>query len=515
MSVVAMAVADFRERTRRQSFVAALALVGWLAYVVASGRLALRLDDYEGVMNAAWLGSLVAMVASLILGWLGFYLVKSAIELDRHTGMGAVLAASPISRVQYTLAKWLSNFAVLGLLVAMLMIASLFLHWRHAQTLTGDLPALLAPILILAVPSVAVTAACAVLFESVPLLRGGVGNALWFLGLPTAGMLSAQLASGRMAGLDLWGMMPLFSSMAAAARAEFPSYRGTFRLAVIPNGEHIGGYFPWAGLEWSPEFMMQRMLWLVLALALALLAAACFDRFDPSRAAAVPEGPEVAASADEARPEVRGHARAEALAAVVRGFSPAYRMYVELHLLLKGTRPFAYAVALGLAIGGLLATSAGAREMLLLAAWIWPLLVWSSMGCREARDGMSEIVQACGHPLLLRFPAQWLAGFLVAAVSGGGVLTRLLITGDADALLAWVTAAVLIPSLALMLGTVTGATKGFEVLYLALCYVGPLNGVAPLDFIAESSASPHWVWLACSATCVVITLLWRWRQARG
>jgi hypothetical protein len=213
--------------------------------------------------------------------------------------------------------------------------------------------------------------------------------------------------------------------------------------------------------------------------------------------------------------EARVHARAHALPAVVRGFSPAYRVYVELHLMLKGTRLLAYAVALGLAIGGLFAPSAGARQMLLLAAWIWPLLVWSSMGCREAREGMSEIVQACGRPLLLRLPTQWFAGFLVAAVSGCGVLTSLLVAGDADGLLAWISAAVLIPSLALMLGTVTGATKVFEVLYLALCYVGPLNGVAPLNFIAESSASPHWVWLACSAICVVITVLWRWRQERA
>lgn len=50
--VSGVAFADFRERTRRPSFLVALALVAWLAYAVAVGRISLRLGQYQGERRA-------------------------------------------------------------------------------------------------------------------------------------------------------------------------------------------------------------------------------------------------------------------------------------------------------------------------------------------------------------------------------------------------------------------------------------------------------------------------------
>ncbi len=110
--------------------------------------------------------------------------------------------------------------------------------------------------------------------------------------------------------------------------------------------------------------------------------------------------------------------------------------------------------------------------------------------------------------------AQWSAGVIVAVLAGSGVLLRLVSSGDAAALGTWGAAAVFIPSLALMLGVVSGTSKIFEVTYVLLCYVGPLNGVAALDFIAMgSSPSPSpLMWLVLSVASVAIALSWRWRQ---
>ena len=180
--VSGMAYADFRERTRRTSFLVALMLVAWLAYAVTVGRISLRLGEYQGVVNSAWLGSLIAIVVSSMLGWFGFFLINNAVHLDRSTGTGEVIAATAISRAQYTFAKWLANFAVLSLLMALLMLASVFLHWRYLRHAPMDLFALLMPLAVIDLPLLAFVSACAVLFESVRILRGGIGNALWLLG---------------------------------------------------------------------------------------------------------------------------------------------------------------------------------------------------------------------------------------------------------------------------------------------------------------------------------------------
>lgn len=58
----------------------------------------------------------------MIFGWVGFYLVKGAVRRDYETGIGQIMATTPLSRPLYTLGKWASNFAVLGLMVLLLLL---------------------------------------------------------------------------------------------------------------------------------------------------------------------------------------------------------------------------------------------------------------------------------------------------------------------------------------------------------------------------------------------------------
>ena len=258
---------------------------------------------------------------------------------------------------------------------------------------------------------------------------------------------------------------------------------------------------------------MERLLWLAVAAALALLAAGSFDRFDPAtRRWRNPTDGTRQQTATISTPG-RKHERMSAavLPAAIRRFSACYLVLVELRVLLKGARPFWYLVALALAVVGLFTTSPAARGVVLLLTWIWPVLIWSGMGCREAREGTSEVAFSCPHPLRM-LAAQWFAGVIVAVLAGCGVLLRLVISGDAASLGTWGAAVVFIPSLALMLGAVSGTSKIFEVTYVLLCYVGPLNGIAALDFIGMGSPLAPLMWFGLAVASVAIGLSWRWRQ---
>src|SRR5579863_7799309 len=175
-----MVRADFLERVRRYSFLLTLAFSVYLGYAVYSGQMVLQLDKYRGVDNSAWLGSVIGLVGSVWLSLVGFYVVKNAIQRDRQTRVGQILATTPISKGFYTLSKALSNFAVLALMIFVLAFAALGIQLLHRSDSHIDLLALLMPVLVFGLSAVAVTAALAVLFESLPVLRGGVGNILYF-----------------------------------------------------------------------------------------------------------------------------------------------------------------------------------------------------------------------------------------------------------------------------------------------------------------------------------------------
>ncbi len=189
-----LARADFLERVRRYSFLVMLGAVVFLGYQAAIGNVNMQAGNYRGEYNSAWVGSMMAIIASFFLGWFGFYLVKGSLARDRETGVGQIMATTPLKRPLYTFGKWLSNFAVLLSMVIVLAIAGIAIQIFTGESNQFDFMALLFPFLFIALPMFALVAATAVLFESIGFLQGSVGNIVYFfifvLMLPLSDFLS-------------------------------------------------------------------------------------------------------------------------------------------------------------------------------------------------------------------------------------------------------------------------------------------------------------------------------------
>src|SRR5574338_1024031 len=175
-----LARADFLERVRRYSFLVMLGLVILLGYQTAIGNMRLQLGQYRGEFNSAWIAGMMSIIITFFLGWFGFYLVKGSVARDRETGVGQIMATTPMSRPAYMLGKWISNFAVLMAMVAVLVIAGLIIQLLGGENRQVDLVVYLAPFLYIVMPLMALVAAVAVLFEVIPFLSGGFGNIVYF-----------------------------------------------------------------------------------------------------------------------------------------------------------------------------------------------------------------------------------------------------------------------------------------------------------------------------------------------
>jgi hypothetical protein len=192
-------------------------------------------------------------------------------------------------------------------------------------------------------------------------------------------------------------------------------------------------------------------------------------------------------------------------------FNFGRRLLAELRLMLKGQKWWWYLAAAGLMIAPLAMPAADAPKVL-LAAWVWPVLVWSGMGCREARHQTGQIVFSTARPVASQLPVTWLAGLLVTLLMGLGAGTRLLIAGDQAGLMALLGGAVFIPSLALALGVWTGGSKAFEIVYLLLWYIGPLNQTPGLDYMGIGAENLAARFSLLALGLAVAALLGRRRQ---
>jgi hypothetical protein len=123
---------------------------------------------------------LLTIVGSTFISLANFYFVKNTIQRDRETRVGEILASTPLSKLLYILSKVLSNFAVLSLMIVILVLSAIVMQLVRGEDTHIQLWKLLAPFLFLAVPVMAVVAAVAVLFETIPFLRSGFGNVAYF-----------------------------------------------------------------------------------------------------------------------------------------------------------------------------------------------------------------------------------------------------------------------------------------------------------------------------------------------
>jgi hypothetical protein len=510
-----LARADFFERVRRYSFLVMLGLAVFLGYQTAIGNLALELGLYRGEFNSAWVGAMMSLIATFFIGWFGFYLVKGSVARDRETGVGQIMATTPLTRPLYLIGKWLSNFAVLMSMVAVLALGAIVIQFLQGENTQINLFAFLSPFVFIVMPLMALVAAAAVLFESIPLLQGGFGNIVYFfafiLFLP---LFMENPTLQQYQAFEPTGLGILASEMGKAVTAIYPEYNGDFTLGGgFVNATTV---FTWDGVQWTPEIIVARFSLIMLSILLIFFAALFFDRFDPSRS----KPRRTKSNASPSAPEIVSTSQAVStphltpLNKAANRFSFFHVLMAELKLLLKGQRWWWHVVMVGIIIACLVNPSAAVREFALPAAWIWPILVWSAIGNREIHNNVQQLTFSSASPLIRQLPAQWLAGFIVTLLVSIGAIIRFAMDGYAIGLLALLSGAFFIPSLALASGVWSGTSKLFEILYMLIWYLGPLNKLMALDYIGSHGNGRPEFFIPFSIVLIALAFIGRARQIR-
>lgn len=504
--------ADIRERTRSYSFLVTIAATLYLGYLVRDGTITVRMGNCQPAANSAWTGFMVAVCTVTFVGLVGFYVIKNAIERDRNTGVGQILAGTPVSSALYMIGKLLSNFSVLSIVTAIMAAAAVLLQLFRGGD--PDIPALVLPFVIIALPAMFFISGTAVLLESVTFLRGGFGNILFFFAYTALIVVPMET---HVPATDVFGLHVAMESIQADVRTVMPAYDGTFSIGSGGMAAVHPQPFVWQGFHWTGESIGRRAYPVGYGIVLALIAALLFDRFSS-------KGP---AGRTGTLKQMLGRVGGAPLRrlpgwilfpfeALLRPFVSGRILTAELRMMLQGLGAWWYIVALGLWTGSVAADAASARADIYPFLMIWPALLWSGMGTREKRFRTGSILFSAPRPLARQIPATWGAGFAVALFFASGILLRLAVSGDTAGFLAVAAGAFFVPSLALALGVWSGTSKTFEAIYVAFWYIGPLHHIAGIDFLATTDAAEQ-AGTPLAFTIAGIVLLvaafgGRWRQ---
>ena len=522
--------ADFLERVRRYSFFVTMLAAVYLGYAVNAGYIVLLLGKYRGAYNSAWVGTMVALSAAIFISMVGFYIVKNALSRDRQTRVGQILAATPVGKFSYLLAKTTSNFLVLSAIVAIQVLAAIIFQVLGNETAGVDMGALLLPFALITFPALALVAALAVLFESVRWLSGGFGNVAYFF-LVNA-LLTIPLVGG-IEELDFLFIRGVEQSMHEGARAAYPEFDGGFQLHAGPRelaGETANlKIFDWNGIDWTAQMLALRLSWIVCAFLVTLLAVPFFDRFDEAMAGRMKRRRRQAQAGREAGAGVEAEGivpsrerrnLAETVISALTSIPLSSRfgrmLIAELRLMLKGVHTVWYLGAIGFIIAGYASPVEVARHELMAFTWIWPVLLWSKMGMRETYFGTAQLIFSAPRIRASQMLAVWGAGVIVAMVTGSGVALNLAVSGEWGSLPGMAVGMFFIPSLALAFGVWSTTSKLFEAVYTIWWYIGPMNKIPALDFTGGAST---WriagVYLLLTVGCIAVGYAGRRRQTSG
>jgi hypothetical protein len=342
-----------------------------------------------------------------------------------------------------------------------------------------DAAAYLLPFALIVLPTCVLVAACAALFDTVRPLRGVWGAVLWFfvVNFMLVASIESMVAHPAAYPLDAMGITPLIAQMSAAAHAAFPAVRVN-DMNIGMSDAPVHRFFLWAGMRWSAAIVLGRLLWLAIAGAIVALAGFAFDRY----ATATPKaGRALRLPIGRVLPDVPGLRLLRAELIVLAGHAGLWWL----------------AASAALGVAGAFVPAAGLAGVVLPIALLLPLVVYGSLGTRDRDAGVDEFIASAPHAAARTIAARVVAAGLLGTLPLAGALVH----APALAIVPFAAAA-----LAMFVGRLSGTPRGFEALYVAAWYLGPLNHMPIADLPADAFKAPAALALTGAATLAIAAI---------
>ena len=274
---------DYLQRTRSYAFLITLCLSIALAYSFVpepdANYYTIRIGDYQGVYNSAWFGYVTAIMSSMFLSLIGFYLINNSIHNDIKTKVGHIVAATSIRNFNYLFSKLISNFLVLMTIVVVIFLMSIFLFFIYNDGYPFILSDFIIPYFIITLPAMFFVSVLAIFFEVI-LGRYSVVQNIAFFALFM--VVSVAVPKDE----DFFSMDPLGTNIVIREMEE--------NVTEISNADKIEnmsiGYiiaertqvkrFTFEGVSFPLTFIISRMLWMIGGMGLVSIVALFFHRFD-------------------------------------------------------------------------------------------------------------------------------------------------------------------------------------------------------------------------------------------
>ncbi len=483
MSLNSIIRADYFQRTRSYAFLVTLLASVCMAYtfVPAAGAsyATLRIGNYVGENNAAWIGHNTAIMASLFLWLIGFYLVNDAIKRDKETGVGQIIATTSISNFRYLLGKALSNFFVLLTIAVIVMAMAFSLVIIRGREYAFELSQFLLPYVFATVPTLFLVSVVAVFSEVILGRYGMLQNILFFFLFPVIIGIQNLDDNPYAVYLDLLGTKYLSDEMVTVVNTQFNESIKTVAAGFLFSDRNDHTPFLFEGTHWSFNYILSRLFWIGIAFLLLFLSSRLFNRFDVKEIVAGKKKKSLAVAV-ESKQSLK-----EIQLAHLPIASPAFGIgsFVKTELLMLsriGPKWF-WLINIGGLIALVFIPLTVAHQVALPVLWFLQTNRWADIATKEKYNRTHYFTYAAYKPLHRLLTAQIIAGVLLAIALAIPVLSRYLIMGSYSTVLQIMLGAIFVVAFSVCSGVISGGKRLFEITFFLLTYCN-INAIPVFDY---------------------------------
>ncbi len=484
--------ADYLQRTRSYAFLITLAISLCIAYtfVPAPGATytTVRVGNFVGVYNAAWIGYVTAIMTSVFLSLIGFYLVNNSIRKDIDTEVGMIIATTPITNFKYLLSKVLSNFLVLLSICTIVFAMSIALFFLRGKGFSFEITPFILPYTFVVLPALFFISSLAVVAE---VFFGRWPVIQYILFFILFNMIMAEVTTSNDAGMTLFdpfGVKAVTTGMEEFVRSHLHKHLQVTSMGFNFVAKQDIKTFVFEGIQWQPAFIASRFAWICFSLLLIFISSKFFHRFDVKERISIKKKKLTTTISSGL---ITGDIQLAALPAI----TPAYGImpFIKTELLMlfrKGSKWF-WLVNIGGMIALIFAPLLIAHQIILPVLWFLQVSRWSDLATKEKTNRVHYFTYAAYKPVSRLLVSQIIAGIILAVALAFPVLVRYAAGGNLLPVAEIIIGAVLIVVFAVFLGILSGGNKLFEILFFLLTYC-VVNHIPFLDYFGGMHNGLHY-----------------------
>jgi hypothetical protein len=463
-----------------------------------------RLGNLVGEYTSAWIGYVTALMTSVFLSMIGFFLVNSSIKKDIDTEVGMIIATTGISSFSYLFLKALGNFLILLTIASLSFIMSLLLFFLRSSGYPFELQHFFLPYLFVTVPSLFLISSLAV-FAEVLVVRRSVLMHIGFFILFNAALANivTQHDSPSIKLIDPLGVKQITLGMEAYVAEHFGEQAKITSMGFNFSEHSNIRTFVFNGLPWDGAFILSRMIWIALSIGLIFLSSAFFHRFDVKEKA--PSKKKKTMGPENHDSHVLRDIKLSNLPLIKPAFSILPFIKTEVLMLARKGSKWLWLVNIGGMISLLFVPINIGHTFILPGLWFLQINRWSDLTTKEKTHHIHYFTYAAYQPLKRLLTSQLLAGVIIAVALAIPLIVRLSLLGNYLAIIHIVSGAIFIVSLASLLGILSGGKKLFEILFFILTYANA-NRIPFTDYFGAVNPGTGSILLVIALSSMMVLL---------